>query len=207
MSDQIGFQGPSDLEIDAGDLHGLYMGKVMDNEDPKKLGRVKAHIIQTRKETDWAYPVGIPGAGGVFEKAAKGGFYVPRLEATILVGFFNGNIQYPFYLPAQYVQSESTAEALVPRIVGQQTAKQAPNVRVIAETETFEIYITDTPTSKKIMLATLDGGTYVEIDAIDGSLKLKSAHSIIIEADGDLKLNGTNVTIQDRPVSVVGMMI
>jgi hypothetical protein len=207
MSDgQIGFQGPADQELEAGGLSGLYLGLVMDNQDPLKLGRVKIHVVgQTRKETDWAFPVGMPGGGGIPGQPAKGGFFVPRLQATVLTGFLNGDIQNPYYWAGHYLQGAGGAP-LVPRIVAEQSIEQAPNVRVIAETETFEIYITDTPTSKKVMIETLDGENIIELDAIDGSIRLRARHHLILEApEGNVKISGMNVYLNEKVAMVGGL--
>lgn len=208
---ESGFVGTSDLEEAAGGYYGLYWGVVIDNADPQKMGRIRAHVHGlTTKETTWAFPIGMPGAG-YFDPAAlntesggKGGYYVPRKNATVLVGFIHGKFEEPVYLCGHYPRIGGACG--VPRIVAQQSEEQAPNVRVIAETETFEIYILDTATEQKVVLQTLDKETSIEMDAKDGSIKLKALASIIIDAPA-VQINGVNVTLKKRPVSPLGLAI
>ena len=46
------------------EYHGIYRGEIVDNNDPKKLGRLKVKVTQVLGEnvTDWAWPIsGMPG--------------------------------------------------------------------------------------------------------------------------------------------------
>lgn len=199
--DQFGFGSEMDREIAAGAYNGLYWGKVTKNEDPLKMGRVKAFVAGvTRQETEWAYPIGMAGSG----YNSKGGFFVPRVNALVLVGFIHGKLEEPFYFSAHYPQVKGTAAT--PNAVQGESAKETPNVRVLAETETFEIYVKDTATEQKIVLQTLGGSTMIEMDAKDGSIHLKALKSIIIEAPG-VQIDGVGVTLKNRPVSALGLAI
>ena len=153
--------------------------------------------------TDWAFPVGMPGSGFAKADGGKGSFYVPRIGAVVLVGFIYGKMDEPFYMCGHYAMSAASG---VPRIVQEQTVQEAPNVRVLAETETFEIYIADTATEQKVVLRTLDKETSVEIDAKDGSITLKALTSITISAPA-VAIDGLVTYIKGRPVSPLGLAI
>lgn len=202
-----GFQDETDVEETAGGYWGLYWGQVTNNQDDRLMGRVKAKVTGiTAVETDWAFPIGMPGGGYPSTTGGKGGFYVPRKGATVLVGFMHGKVEEPYYFCAHYPLDLKTKATCVPQIVAQQTKAEAPNVRVIQETETFEIYILDTATEQKIVLQTLGGNTMIELDGKDGSIKLKALKSIVIEAPG-VQIDGVGVTIKNRPVSPLGLAI
>lgn len=68
---------------------GIYRGEVVDNNDPKKLGRVKLKVAQVFGEnvTDWAWPVvGVPGYNrmpyGIFSSSQD-----QSLSSTTVVTF------------------------------------------------------------------------------------------------------------------------
>ena len=117
---EMGFPTESDAEESAGGYHGLYWAEVVVNNDPERMGRVKAKVFGVvDKETDWALPIGMPGAGYGSTSGGKGGFFVPRKGATILVGFIYGKIEQPFYFCAHYPKRNGKTGA--PRIVQQQS--------------------------------------------------------------------------------------
>ena len=202
---RTGFANESDLEEDAGGYHGLYWGTVTDNVDPRKLGRVKVHVPGiTVKETDWAYPIGMPGAGSAASEGGKGGFFVPRVKATVIVAFIFGKIEQPIFWPAHYSLVQGAPGT--PRVVQAQTAEDAPNVRVLQETESFEIYILEKADEKKLVIQTLGGENMIELDAIDGSIAVRAKRTIVVDAP-TVSIDGLNVTIKGRPVSPLGLDI
>jgi hypothetical protein len=71
----------------------LWWGLVTNNQDPSKRGRVKANVPGFTKESTWMEPVGMPGSGG----GKHGMWAVPKVGATVLVGFVLGDIDSPIY--------------------------------------------------------------------------------------------------------------
>lgn len=204
---ETGFPLDDDLEEEAGGYHALYWGVVVDNEDPQKLGRITAFVpAVTKKATTWAYPIGMPGSGCQSDTGGKGGFFVPRKKATVLVAFIYGKLEQPIYWCGHYPLSSQTGLVATPRIVQAQTKADAPNVRVLAETETFEIYITDTTQEKKVVLQTLGGANSIELDANTGNVSVKAKHQVSIDAPV-VTIDGLNVFIKGRPVSPLGLAI
>ncbi len=74
-----------------------YKGKVIDNEDPKKLGRVKVQIeglLQGEKEVlPWIHPQTPANIGGGESSA----FYVPEVGSQIVVVFPYEDVYFGFY--------------------------------------------------------------------------------------------------------------
>ena len=78
---------------------------VIDNNDPKGLGRVQVQMIWQKDNsanTPWIRMTN-PHAGG-----GKGMYYVPEIGEEVLVGFENNNAEKPFVLGAMYNGNESS---------------------------------------------------------------------------------------------------
>jgi len=199
MSPTSGFGDSGD---DVGKLPYFYWGTVMRTDDPERSGRVRVHINGlTKKETDWAFPVGLPGAGA----ERKGSYAVPRLGSTVVVGFIQGDFEEPFYLAGPHAKVK-TGKPGTPRKVQEQTPVEAPRVTVLTETEHFEIYITETTAEQRVVVQTLGAKNQIEIDAKDGSISIKAERYLIMSAPM-VKIDGLNVQIFNRPVSPLGQDI
>jgi len=93
------------LEWFAGRYYGLYDGKVIDNADPKGLGRVRAlcPAINLTKEDDvsndfWMMPC-MPGLGVDPETGNMTGvFHPPDVGTNVWIMFNYGDPEYPVYM-------------------------------------------------------------------------------------------------------------
>ncbi len=204
MSDRSLLEGGSfpDRHVFAQEAQlGLYMGKVVRRDDPERRGRVKVKIQNLLSETRWAEPLGMPGAGG----PPGGGFFVPEHGAQVAVGFFMGDTNAPYY----FTGPPAVAEA--PRAAEGQTLGDTPKVRAF-ETNTFEVFITDTDSEKKLVIRTkssTSGATEnneIEIDANDGSVQIQASHFLILKAPR-IGIDGAVMTLGQRVVKNVGMPI
>src|SRR5690606_14551421 len=81
--------------------------KVIDNNDPEGLGRVKVQYNWASGNTtsDWMRMIQ-PHSG-----AGKGFYFIPEIDEEVLVGFEGGNAQNPYVLGTQYNGSESSGYA------------------------------------------------------------------------------------------------
>jgi hypothetical protein len=175
--------------------NALRWAKVVRNDDPKKLGRITCFIPGiTEKESDWALPVGFPATGS----AEKGSYRPPPVGSTVLVGFVLGDVDEIFYLSGPAPAPPTKVQEKVP--------SEAPQVQVIAETEKFQVYISDMPSERKLAMSGLEpGSSTLEIDLLDGSIHLKASHFLILE--GPLVEIRGRVQIGNRPVNPVGGVI
>lgn len=204
MSDRHVLEGgswPDRHVLEQEALLGLFPGMVVRRDDPERRGRVKVKIQNLTPETRWAEPLAMPGAGG----PPGGGFSVPEVEAQVAVGFFMGDINAPYY----FTGPPAIAEA--PRATEGMTAVDTPKVRAF-ETNTFEIFITDTEDEKKLVIRTKDstsGATEnneIEIDANDGSVQIQASHFLILKAPR-IGIDGAVMTLGQRVVRNVGMPV
>lgn len=183
---------------------GLYLGSVIRNDDPDRLGRIKANIPVLR-ETPWCWPVGFPGGGS----EGAGAFAVPRPGATVLVGFVQGDKRQLFYMAGPHRIRDGAIGT--PQSVSEETSvTETPNIRAF-ETETFEVVIKDTAAEKKLILRTKPdpndavAGVEIELDANDESVLVRSGTYIVLEAPtGIVDITAQQVQIQGRIVKLVG---
>ena len=83
----------------------IYIGKVVDNKDPKKIGRLKINVPNIhgnikKDDLPWAnpcFPYGVDNKGIVF---------VPEKDTLCAVMFINGSIYAPIWLGVIYREKE-----------------------------------------------------------------------------------------------------
>ena len=185
-----------DAILEANRHYGLRWGQVTFNDDPEKLGRVKINIPGiTTNDSDWAWPVGMPGAGADHQ----GAYVIPRVGSTVLVGFIQGDVDEPVYFTGPW-RLDSQALAATPRKPQEKDKTNAPNVRVLAQTDNFEVYISDMEAEQRLVLQGLDEENTISINLRDGSIRLTASHYLILEApmisinaSGQLNLQGRRV--------------
>jgi len=200
----MAFDTIDDSIINHGREYGFHWGIVTTNVDPEKLGRVKIYVPGiTNVDTAWAFPCGTPGTG----YKQLGGYSIPRIGATVIVGFIQGDLDEPFYFSGPCPTKEDGTSG-IPRRPAMESPEEAPNVRVLAQTENFEVYIRDTNEMKELCMRGLDDdASFMTIDLNDGSIHLSAkryfaieAPMVSIRASGQLQLN-------DRVVGAIGSKI
>jgi len=91
---------------------GNYCGKVVDIEDPLKIGRIKVEVFGFFDNLDvefipWATPLNNVTGGS----DTGGGFFsVPKLDAVVDIKFDNGNVYCPQYASQQKISEELKTE-------------------------------------------------------------------------------------------------
>jgi len=87
----------------------VYRGTVIDNKDPKKLGRVRLVVhaaLGNQVTTDWAWPASM-SLGGI---PNEGSLMVPNKNATVFVMFENGDANKPVYFGSWWGAPDRTPE-------------------------------------------------------------------------------------------------
>lgn len=174
----------------------FYVGSIIRNDDPEKLGRIKANIPKFKTETKWAIPAGFPGIG-----PGRGAFSVPPQGSNVIIGFIMGDEQFPFYLCGPFGMADGSTE--IPREAASQTPENVHRVHGF-ESDLFEIYINDE--TKKLVVRTKDLEEEIELDATDRSISIKARNWIKIEAAG-ISINGTKLQIAGRSILHTGTPI
>ena len=189
-------------------LAGFVWGVVTDNDDPKKAGRVKFSIpgLYTKEHSDWAIPVGWPGAGGT----TQGSFFTVPIGAQIALIFEQGNMHSsPLFLPGPYGQDKTGLPAGTPRI-NEIAASGSTDIRdftVLWEDENFIIFVQNSPQKKQLVLEEKRTGSFISMDASDGTqgksttISIQGTTALNLGATGIVNINGTVVQVQNRRVA------
>jgi len=170
-----------DTNLDKGSLPGRYIGVVLDNNDPEKLGRCKILVYGVFSESinieqlPWA----IPEFG--FVGSLKGSFIVPQIGAFVNVKFIDGEISLPKY----------SSKVLNINQLPTNKDKNYPDNMIFFETDAGDSLELDRSTSETIF--THNTGTIIKIDP-DGSVTIDSAKNITTNHADTLTVKGNAVT-------------
>jgi len=217
-------------------IQGVIPGVISNNQDPKKLGRVRVVISflgvdsdpqgSNNKgiETDWA-PVMSFAAG-----KKQGGYFLPEIEDEVLVAFLYGDVNRPYVMgalwnaqdipPQDNADGKNNIKQITTRsgntLLFDDTENDA-KIKLFDKDQKDEITISSKEntitikSSKKINLTCADGEITIEAKEIkvnaSSSLNLQSK-SISIKSSGSLSLEGSSVSVKSSgSVSVKGSVI
>jgi len=160
-------------------FYGKYRGIVTDNQDPFKIGRVKAHVLDVLGDnaSGWALPC-MPFAGD------NTGFYaIPDVGARVWIEFEQGDPDYPIWSGCWWGSEEELPSE----------ASDAPYDRVVIKTSQQQVLILDDSEGGKITLQTSSGQTIVMSSE---SIKIDNGQGATIE------LSGPSVSVNDDALEV-----
>lgn len=139
--------------------YGVYAGKVVDNVDPDKRGRVTVLIPGLcEPATNWALPAGGAQSSGA---AGLGAFDVPPKGASVFVMFLCGDIDEPIYFGGWRKLPKGKTDA--PSLVAEATASDAANKLKVYETEKFSIVIDERSGSTALSLRSKKSDVRIEV--------------------------------------------
>jgi uncharacterized protein involved in type VI secretion and phage assembly len=157
----------------------LYIGQVVDREDPEGLGRVRVRVPGlVEPASAWAFPLGTVGGGS----EGRGFFAIPEQGAEVGILFHQGDIDHPYYLSGHWGKPAGQTE--VPGPVRGLAKQDVPRVRAF-ETERFILVFDDRAGSERLLLKDKSTGDLITIDAGVG-IRVKTTKDLRIEVDGDL---------------------
>lgn len=166
----------------------LYMGVVVSNRDPEKVGRVTVRIPGLiDEESGWAHPLGWGGSGG----PQSGWFDVPPEGAEVGVLFHQGDIDHPHYLCGHPGRGEAPPEV--------ESAEDNVLVKVL-ETVRWRITLDERPGKHLLQLRDKKTEDVVEIDGAALGVRIKATSALILETNGSVDIKGSAVRINGRPV-------
>ncbi|MBR8837433.1 MAG: hypothetical protein DSM106950_26340 [Stigonema ocellatum SAG 48.90 = DSM 106950] len=181
-------------------FYGKYRGVVSSNNDPHKIGRLRAKVenVYGDKESGWALP-SVPYAG-----EDVGLFLIPPVGALVWIEFENGDPNYPIWTGCFWGEK-------------QKLPATDPNIKVL-KTDIGTIEINDSEKSITIAakigeqtMQLLINASEIEIITRRGfdvgataSIKLKNTPAIEISTGrgASINLNGMKVSINDNALEV-----
>lgn len=186
-------------QVDGVKLTGPVIGKVTDNNDPFRLGRVKVAFpwLDDRAESHWA-PVVSPGGG-----PQRGWQVTPEVHDEVLVVFEHGDVRRPYVLGGIH-----NAKDIPPQPVAGVVAGGRTNIRRFRTRIGHVVELVDTPGQEAITIQTHQGSKLViqegptaaitvvdrsgqneiSIDGAANQISLKAAGNVTIEANANLEL-------------------
>ena len=178
-------------------FYGKYRGKVVDNDDPEQLGRLKLKVpsvLGTEVVTGWAMPC-VPSGGG----ENHGFLFIPEVEAGVWVEFEEGDLELPIWVGTFW--SKPGGESELPK----------PN-----DAEGAEEGDVQSPPTRKI-IKTLKGHT-LQFDDDEGELRILitdgenenrilfgEAGITIANKNNNIEMSGDGIVIEDTNGNVITM--
>jgi len=171
------------LELVERRYYGKYRGLVVDNQDPKKLGRLRVRVPSVLGKdvvTGWATPC-VPYGGA----AGQGSLFVPDVDAGVWIEFEEGDLEFPIWVGTYW--SRPGGESELPKPNGadgspEGSVQDPPTRKIIA-------------TGKGHTLQFEDGGGEVTILLVDGV----NGHVIAMGSEGVAITHGGG-----KPAVIVG---
>jgi uncharacterized protein involved in type VI secretion and phage assembly len=172
----------------------LYIGQVVDREDPEGLGRVRVRIPGLIEPASaWAFPLGTVGGGST----SRGFFAVPEKGAEVGVLFNQGDVDHPYYLCGHWGKPDGTSE--VPLPARDLPKEDAPKVRAF-ETNRFVISFDDRDGKEALAIKDKGSGDQIEFDGAGMGITIKATSALLLRADGIVSIEGTSVQLNGRLV-------
>lgn len=183
-----------------GVLDGLgrddFPGVVEDNDDPKKLGRVKIRVhavygtIPT-KDLPWAIPEFPDGSSNT------GSFVVPKINSLVRVKFDNDDIYLPKYSSRVWLKTRLPEDRLTDYPDSAVLYYDDEGNSVVFNRKT---YVTTMRSASGIILKiNKTGDVTLDTTATSGKITLKTANKVIIEAAEVEVANDTGAKVTPNP--------
>ncbi|UCF91867.1 MAG: hypothetical protein JSW39_26950, partial [Desulfobacterales bacterium] len=148
--------------------YGKYRGLVTDNDDPRRIGRVRALVRELLGDvpTGWALPCA-PYAGN-----GEGQFTVPPVGAGVWIEFESGDLSRPIWSGCWWGENQ----------VPEDNAGSAatPALKIIRSANGFMVTLDDN--SQTVTVSDANGRNMLEIRVQQGLITVKSATKAIVEA-------------------------
>lgn len=173
-------------------LHvGMYLGTVVDRDDPEQLGRARVQVPGlVEPASGWAWPLGTSGGGA----KDRGMFSVPAVGATVAVFFRQGDLHEPFYLCSAWGKPGGDNE------VPPEAQASPPDNHVIA-TPTFIIELDERSDGRRLALTNRATGDRVAIDGETNAIEIDATTDVSITATGRINIQGLVVSLNGRVVA------
>ena len=182
--------------------YGKYRGRVVDNKDPKGLGRIRVEVpeLLNNQETGWALPC-LPYGGS----KDTGLFTIPETGSNVWVEFQAGNLSSPIWSGIWWGEpsgSEVPLEA--------QATNSEPTVKMLKTKAGHRIELHDSTSQEKILITNKDGSVInmdssgLTISSDDGRsyIKLDTQGIILSRGTNSIKITDTSITINNIALEV-----
>src|SRR5205085_12420673 len=178
--------GPKWEEEWMGQVNGVFPAVVIDNVDPKNLGRVKVQLPQMdesgqRSSKVWARIATLMAGQN------RGTWFIPDGNDEVLVAFEVGDVRRPYVIGSLWNDSSSPPETMNANN-NKKLLRSRNGVTITLDDQNGqERFVVETPGGQKVTLK--DGPASIEImDSNGNSMKLEAA-GIIVNASAKVTVN------------------
>lgn len=207
-------------ESQTGQIYGVVVGIITNNNDPEEIGRVKVSF-PWRGETDQSYWARV---ATLMAGNDRGTFFLPEVGDEVLVAFDRGEMSHPYIIGSLWNGVDKPPES---------NADGKNNIRKIKSRSGHEIVFTDDHEQKKekieihtkaghkillddsfgqekIEIIDKTGSNKISIDSVQNSINIESAIQLkikanVVEIEGTTSLSlksNAALTIQGLPVKI-----
>lgn len=180
----------------------VYEGYIVDNKDPRKLGRVKVNVPGLLEpESDWALPLGAPGAGG----DGLGLWCVPPVGANVTVLFREGDLEAIRYLPGPWPAPRG--ELQTPSFARDLTPAEAVQVSGL-QTSSWNIVLDNRAGAQQLTIESRQfPDNRIVLDSDKQSVEINGTVAVQIRSLGVVSIDALQVVINGRVVLPTGKPI
>lgn len=181
----------------------LYVGTVVNNADPQKLGRVRVRVLGVcEPSSSWAFPLG--AAGG---SSHRGHYCPPDIGADVGVLFLAGDVERPFYLGGYWGAPDAGLETPGPvggykgtdEVEEVISAEDAPFVKCL-EGKRYVAFIDERVGKERLVIRDKLSDDEVLFDGVRYGIRIKATSMLSLECDGAIYIKGLSVNINGRQV-------
>ena len=149
-------------------FYGKYRGLVSDNDDPKKMGRIKAQVEEVLgpEVSPWALPC-TPYAG-----EGSGQYTVPPVGGGVWIEFEAGDPSRPIWTGCWWKQDQAP--------VNESDVGKVPEMKIIRTESGLLLSMDDD--GKTISVSDSDGRNILKIESQSGNVSLKGTSKAVIDA-------------------------
>lgn len=168
-----------------------YPGKVVDNEDPRGLHRIRASIPGLIEKTAWAFPRTMGGGS-----PQRGGHVVPAVDGDVIIDFLGGDVESPVYTGGWW--GEPTDGSEMPTLAKDNKAN-AHKIQVL-QIGQYQITVDERGGEGKGKLTIEDtiNGDGIHMDGEKGAMEIRASSVLILKADGLVDIVGGQVQLNGR---------
>jgi uncharacterized protein involved in type VI secretion and phage assembly len=149
-------------------FYGKYRGIVVDVDDPRSMGRVRARVPEVLQdvESGWALPAAPYAGDGV------GAWTIPPVDAAIWVEFEAGDPSRPIWTGGWWAEDQ--------RPKNEKGTQAEPTLKILRSEQGLLVALDDD--GKTISVSDDDGSNLLTIEVQKGQVTIKGATKAVVEA-------------------------
>ncbi|MBD2701068.1 hypothetical protein IC229_10515 [Spirosoma sp. BT702] len=170
------------------------LAKVIDNEDPDKLGRVKVEFMWPGqdKQSDWLR------VAHTYTSDGEGMLFVPEIDAQVMIAYESNLAEYPYVLTSLYPKNNDVDYTYRDNVQKTIQTKGGNKISLYDKDGEQKIELTNVNKTDTRVLLSFDGDGKITIETqglihIEGKdIEVKAQNDIKMEAMNNIELKATN---------------